>query len=436
MSVSWRPAALLLAGIIPLVIVQQRYVAGLWLVFVLVMCVLDYATAASPRKLSMRRERSSAVHAGEPSTTSLTIMNAGKRDMRADVRDAWQPSAGAHNHIFSTRIRAGESVEHTSDLEPTRRGRLRTDRVTVRSWGRMRLVARQLSFECPGELDSLPAFPSKAKLPVAFAKLRAVEGMATARIRGQGTEFDSLREWVDGDDVRSIDWRATARTDDELIVRTWRPERDRHVVMLLDTSRVMAARIADTPRLDTAMDATLLLSAVCARAGDHISMIAGSNEVEQQVVRPANADALNDVSHALMHVDPQMIEANWARLAAAVHGLGNKVSLIVIFTSIDPTVLADALLPQLSVLANKHRVMIASVADSEDGILNLPTGEAETTAADVYRAAAYETLRERSRQAITGLEAMGVSVVERDAENLPMAVVDHYLALKARGLLS
>ena len=109
-----------------------------------------------------------------------------------------------------------------------------------------------------------------------LAKLRELEGMTPVLIRGQGTEFDSLREYVIGDDVRSIDWRATARRGD-VVVRTWRPERDRRVVILLDTGRTSAGRVAvdptasdpgGWPRLDWSMDAALLLAALAARAGD------------------------------------------------------------------------------------------------------------------------------------------------------------------------
>ena len=96
--------------------------------------------------------------------------------------------------------------------------------------------------------------------------LRELDGNTSIQVRGQGTEFDSLREYVRGDDVRSIDWRATARAAD-VMVRTWRPERDRQVVLVLDTGRVSAGRVGDAPRLDAAMDAALLLAALASRAG-------------------------------------------------------------------------------------------------------------------------------------------------------------------------
>ena len=117
-------------------------------------------------------------------------------------------------------------------------------------------------------------------------------------MRGQGTEFDALREYVDGDDVRSIDWRATARRQ-QVVVRTWRPERDRRVLLVLDTSRTSAARVGDEPRLDAAIDAALLLAALASRAGDRVDLLAVDRRVRARVTgragkRPAAAlvDAL------------------------------------------------------------------------------------------------------------------------------------------------
>ena len=105
----------------------------------------------------------------------------------------------------------------------------------------------------------LPRFPSRRVLPEKLARLRIVDGSVVTRGRGHGTEFDALREYVIGDDVRSIDWRASARAHD-VVVRTWRPERDRRVFCVLDTGRTSAVLIGDAPRLDASIDAALLLS--------------------------------------------------------------------------------------------------------------------------------------------------------------------------------
>ena len=119
-----------------------------------------------------------------------------------------------------------------TQLRPVRRGDQQSALVTARSIGPLGLAGRQSSHRVPWQIRILPPFLSRKHLPSRLAKLRELEGMIPVLIRGQGTEFDSLREYVIGDDVRSIDWRATARRAD-VVVRTWRPERDRRVVIVL-----------------------------------------------------------------------------------------------------------------------------------------------------------------------------------------------------------
>ena len=242
MSISWRVPVLLLAGVVLIVFWPQPTTAARWLLVVIVLVVLDLLLAPSPRKLKIIRDEVVPVRVGEQSESRLRLTNPGRR-MRADVRDAWQPSAGAVDNRHRLVLENGNETEVATKLNPTRRGSLRASSVTVRSWGPLRLASRQTTFDLEGELRSLPEFPARKHLPTALAKLQFVEGQALAKQRGQGTEFDSLREWVDGDDVRSIDWRATARQAEGIIVKTWRPERDRHVVMVLDTSRVAAVRL-------------------------------------------------------------------------------------------------------------------------------------------------------------------------------------------------
>ena len=129
---------------------------------------------------------------------------------------------------------------------------------------------------------ALPPFHSRKPLPSRLAVLRQIDGRSAVRIRGAGTEFDSLRDYVDGDDVRSIDWRATARRRAP-VVRTWQPERDRRVVLVLDTSRLSAGRVLDMPRLDASMDAALLLAPLASRAGDRVDLVAGDRRVRARV---------------------------------------------------------------------------------------------------------------------------------------------------------
>lgn len=158
-------------------------------------------------------------------------------------------------------------------------------------------------------------FTSRKHLPSKLARLRELDGRTSVLTRGEGTEFDSLREYVPGDDTRSIDWRATARQT-TVAVRTWRPERDRHILLVLDTGRTSAGRVGDAPRLDASMDAALLLAALASRAGDRVDLLAYDRRVRALVQGRAAGDVLPSLVNAMATLEPELVETDSRGLTA------------------------------------------------------------------------------------------------------------------------
>lgn len=189
----------------------------------------------------------------------------------------------------------------------------------------------------------LPSFASKRHLPSKLRRLRELDGGSAVQIRGAGTEFDSLRDYVRGDDVRSIDWRATARRRDT-VVRTWRPERDRRVVVVLDTSRTSAARVLDEPRLDTGIEAALLLSVLAERGGDKVHFLAFDRRLRARVDSTAKGNLLGSLVTAMAPLEAELIEADWSRVPAQVRAVSPHRSLVVLLTSLDAGAVEEGLL--------------------------------------------------------------------------------------------
>lgn len=431
MAISGRTVLLALAGLVLVVLRPQQSSVGLWLCLVLALVAVDLVLAVSPKRLELRREAPGQVRLGEATTAGLLVHNPTGRGVRGTLRDAWQPSAGAGDDRHRLRLPAGETRRLETRLTPTRRGDRQADRVTVRSFGPMGLAARQRSFELPGFVRCLPPFASRRHLPSKLAQLRQIDGRSAVRTRGAGTEFDSLRDYVDGDDVRSIDWRATARRQHP-VVRTWQPERDRRIIIVLDTSRTSAGRIDDMPRLDSAMDATLLLTAVASRAGDRVDLIAGDRSIRARVMSGSDRTSLlHSMVTAMAPLEAVLLEANWSRLAGAVNSLTRRRSLVVLLTPLEPAALEEGLLPVLPGLTQHHRVVVASVADRSV----LDTASARDGAAQTYEAAAAERTIALRARTTAALERAGATVLDEPADKLPVALVDHYLLLKRQGLL-
>ncbi|MFP5336149.1 MAG: DUF58 domain-containing protein [Actinomycetes bacterium] len=391
---------------------------------------LDVALAASPRSVRVERDVPGRVRLDEAVTSELTLTNLSRRRLRGVVRDAWQPSAGAAANRHAVDVPAGERRRVATALRPTRRGDRLAGGVTIRSFGPLRLAARQATLPVPGRLRVLPPFRSRRHLPSRLARLRELDGRASVQVRGHGTEFDSLRDYVIGDDVRSIDWRATARRQ-QVVVRTWRPERDRRVLVVLDTSRTSAARIGDEPRLDAAMDAALLLSALASRAGDRVDLVAVDRRVRAHVEGVRGPQLLGALVDAMAPLEPELVEADWPLVVGEVRRRLTQHALVVLLTPLEAAAVEEGLLPVVHHLTGRHTVLLGSVTDP---VLHEMASRRGDTDAVVDAAAAERTALDRV--AVTeALERAGVEVVEGSPAALPARLADAYLALKAAGRL-
>lgn len=438
MAITSRAVLVALLGLVPVAVLPAPVTVLAWAVVVVVLCAVDVALAASPREVAVSRELPRSVRLGQATTSTVRLRNVGTRTVRGLVRDAWPPSAlpdgdaptGARTPRHPVEVPAGESRTVRTPLRPTRRGDLAADRVTLRTVGPLGLAGRQVSLAVPGRLRVLPEFASRRHLPSRLARLRELDGRAAVQVRGAGTEFDSLREYVDGDDVRSIDWRATARRQ-EVVVRTWRPERDRHVLLVVDTSRTSAARVLDATRLEASVEAALLLGALAAHAGDRVELLAYDRRVRARAVDTHQSRVLPALAEALTVVQPELVEADWPGLVAQVRSRLSRRALVVLLTSLDPAAVEQGLLEVVGRLTRRHLVVLASVADPELEELRAGRGTVE----EVFDAAAAERAALERGAVAARLRQRGVEVLEALPDDLAPRLADTYLALKAAGRL-
>ncbi|MBQ0892574.1 DUF58 domain-containing protein [Micromonospora sp. U56] len=435
---TWRAAVLLLGGALTLPVWPDPFLGVVAMTgAVLLLCALDWALAAPLHTVTATREGDRTVRLGGTATVALRLTNTSGRTLRAQVRDAWVPSAGARPDLPPERVvpvPAGGDALLPSRLTPTRRGDRPAVALAVRSLGPLGLAFRQRAGRpvTPAwTLRVLPRFDSRRHLPEKLSRLRVIDGMQVTRGRGQGTEFDTLREYVVGDDVRSIDWRASARRAD-VLVRTWRPERDRRLVCVLDTGRTSAVRVGDEPRLDTAIDAALLLTALAARAGDRVDLIAADAAIRATVTGSGRPTLLGKLVTTLAPLQPALVETDFELIVGEILRRERQRSLVVLFTALEAGALGEGLLPVLPRLAARHRVVVAAV---HDPVLTRLTTAAPTRPEDAYAAAAgWRALAERDRVR-AALARYGGTVVDAPADRLAPTVADTYLRLKALGQL-
>lgn len=435
MFVTGRLAVALAVGLIPLVIAglagyPAYAVLGAWIGLCLLLVAADVALAASPRSVTVSRRLPRRVRIGEPVPVSVAVHNHGTKILNAVIRDAWQPTAGAPTERQRLLLPPGERGRVAIPLLPRRRGELVSEFVMIRSRGPLGIAGRQARHSVRGSIRVLPAFSSRKHLPSRLARLRELDGNTSIQVRGQGTEFDSLREYVRGDDVRSIDWRATARAGTTML-RTWRPERDRHVVIIIDTGRTAAARVGDGTRVDASLEAALLLAALASRAGDHVHLLMYDRVVRGRVTGVDGAALLPALTDAMAPVHARLVDTDWHGAFAAVRTLTTRPSLIVALTAQDAAESARGFLGAFPNASRATTVLVGSVTD--DGISAL--ARRRDSREEVYLAAAAERSLRDAENVADAIRRAGGEAIAADPEELPPRIADRYLELKAAGRL-
>lgn len=430
MILTGRAALLALAGAVLVLAFRVGIAVLIVNVAILLAIVTDVTLAASIAKLQVTRGGDAKVHLGQTATVTVTVVNAGGRRLLGAIRDGWRPSAGARPARIAISLPPGRKATLTTRLTPTRRGDIAGSPVTVRSLGPLGIAGWQRNLTAPWTVRVLPAFLSRKHLPEKLARLRELDGQHKSLIRGQGSEFDSLRPYVLGDDVRSIDWRSSARRAD-VLVRTWRPERDRRIVIVLDTGRGSAGRVGGITRLDASMDAALLLTALAVRAGDRVDLIAADRRLRARVVGASRNEMLAAITNEMAILEPDLIDPDIRLMAASVLGVARQRCLVVLMTDLNPATIEQGLLPHIQLLSARHQVLVAAVADPT--VADMASERGDVTS--VYGAAAALRARAGRAQVSAKLGRRGVQVVDASPDRLAPALADAYLSLKAAGRL-
>jgi uncharacterized protein (DUF58 family) len=428
----WTALAIVLLAI-PLAIVRPQawVIITIALAAMVVLVAADFFAATKPSLIDVEREFPATLTLGERGDLRWLVKNRSARTTRMTVADALWPSFEATRRASSFVVAGNRQHRFGAEIEPQRRGRFPFGAVTIRTLGPLRLVHRQQTRMVPGTLAVLPAYPSRELMRTRM-RIPLETGLRSVRTRGTGTDFDQLREYRPGDDIRRVDWAATARQQ-KAIVREYRAERNQHVVAMLDNGRVMAGTVGNAPRVEHAMDAVLGLTQVASQIGDNIGLVTFDNQV-RGIVPVSNSKAqFARMTEAMYLLDPQYDESAYRTAFTTAASRFRRRSLFVVFTDLVESVVADSLLPALTALTRTHLVMVAAVRDPDVADWASTTRHLDTE--EAFRsAAAIASLNARDRT-IAELSAIGVIVVDARPGELATNVVDRYLELKAKGRL-
>ena len=396
------------------------------------LAVLDALFAPAPGSLPIERRLPGAVTLGATAEVGWTVHNPRRRALRVALADELAPSLRADTRRVAARIPRGGTLAAATEIRPARRGRFTPTEMVVRVDGPLGLGARQAAVVVPGVLRVFPSFRSKDEAELRIRRARIVEvGMRSARALGGGTEFDRLREYTVDDEFRRVDWAATARAG-RPIVREYRAERNQTVLVLVDNGRVMAGRVDGVPRVEHAVDAVMMLTAVATGLGDRCGVVAFDREVRVAVPPGAGRAQLGRVIEALYVLEPVLAESDYAGAFTETLARFRRRTMLVLLTDLVAPAVEEWLIPALPLLVREHLVVVASVRDP-DVARWARGGSSDVTG--VYRQAAAVSALDARRRTIARLRGLGVTVVDARPGQLATALADTYLAAKATGRL-
>jgi uncharacterized protein (DUF58 family) len=441
---TWRLVVAAAVGSLVVLLLPVRPPLGLWVVngALLVAAVADWLVGVRPGDLEVERELPGIVPLGSEAQVTWRIAHRpgrhrdplpfSRRGLRVRVADELAPSLAATTRRVRVVVPSGGRVVAATRIRPGRRGRFTPAEVVVRVEGPLGLVARQGRRRVPGVLRVYPPFDSRDEAELRVNKARILEvGLRSAQGRGGGTEFDSLREYGVDDEFRRIDWAATARSG-KAIVRTYRAERNQTVLLLLDSGRTMAGRVAEVPRLDHAIDAVMMLTSLATRLGDRAGLVAFDREV-RAVVGPGHArDQLSRVTEAMYQLEPLLVESDYRGAFAETLARFRRRAMLVVLTELAEQAVSETLLPALPLIARDHLVVVASVADPE--VRGWASATPVEPGAAYRKAAAVAALADR-RRTVARLRGLGAVVVDAPPGRLAPDLADAYLRVKATGRL-
>lgn len=405
--------------------------------FLLVAAVTDGLLAPAPATVRVRRDHPRAMTLDRESSMTWEVGAAsGRRRFgsatRVWIADELAPSLGASTRRIALTLPARGSNRATVSLRPGRRGRFEPAEMVVRTSGPLGFVYKQRRRDEPTSLKVLPPFRSAKEAELSLRRARILEvGLRSARGRGGGTEFDSLRELTPDDETRRIDWAATARSQ-RPIVRTYRAERNQTVLCLLDSGRTMAGRILGVPRLEFAMDGAMLLAELATGLGDRMGLLAFDQHINT-TIEPSNRRSQRAaIGERLFDLEPALNESDYQNVVTHVLGRYRRRSFLVVMTELGQEAVEEYLAPALPLLVRTHVVVIAAVRDPD--LVHWSSAATDDEDGAFLRAAAISALADRERLAAR-LRGLGTVVIDVEPARFAAALGDAYLDAKATGRL-
>lgn len=383
-------------------------------------------------EVGVTREAPPAFSLGHDATVTYRWHNGSGRAARLRVRELRPDILGGLVPRRTVVVPAHAQTTDQVRVIPVRRGHETAGSMTIDSTGPLRLGLVRTTVQLPWEARVYPVLTTlRRRTAMAQALRRRELGRQPYRRLGEGRLFESLRDFVPGDDPRQVDWKATARRR-KLITRQFEAERRQQVLLVLDAGRLLTADVAGVPRMDSIVQAALELAYAAAQQDDNVGIMVFADGVKHFVAPQRGRRGLKQVLDVLADVTPSLVEPDYPGAFRYLAARNRKRALTVVFTDVIDRLASEALVANLASLRPRHLPLAVTLRNPE---LDAVAVRRPELVQDAWRKAAAEELLRAREEALSHMRRAGVVVLDVPPERAAEAVVDKYLELKRRGRL-
>ena len=403
-------------------------VLGLGVFFLMDIMILFFAktgiegTRITPEKLSN----------GDVNLINVSIKNYYTFPVLAKIIDEIPFQFQVRDFEINRNIKASSQDEINYELRPTERGEYSFGNLNVFISSPLRLISRRFQFN---KNQMVPVYPSYIQLRkydlIAFSNNLFQYGIKKIRRIGHSMEFEQIKEYVAGDDIRTLNWKATAKKN-ALMVNQFQDEKSQSVYMVIDKGRVMRMPFNGLSLMDYAINATLVLSNVILKKQDKAGMFAFSKKVENRVYAEKRSSQMQKILETLYNIKTDFFESDYSRLYVDVKKNITQRSLVILYTNFETLDGLHRQLPYLKGIAKNHLLVIVFFNNTE---LNDLINKKTETIQGVYDKVIAEKFMFEKRLIVNELKKYGIYSVLTQPENLTLDTINKYLEIKARGIL-
>jgi uncharacterized protein (DUF58 family) len=408
------------------------YAVLAWDLVVLLAYVLDCFQLPKPAQLTIERTWPAAPSLSNPSEVRLTVRNQGRIAVDGTLLDNLPLEMRQETPLVRLHVSAQRETTGSYAIRPLQRGDLKVGKAYLRYQSAAQLAERWVVADIEQRVRIYPDLEDVKRHSMYLSRSRQIElQKRTLRHRGFGREFESLREYQDGDEFRDICWTATARRG-KLVTKLHQIERSQAVWIVVDAGRLLRTRVNELNKLDYTANAALTLAHLAIYSGDRVGLLAYGRKTQQRVP-PARGNAhLRQILDQLAVVQPEASEADHLKAASTLMWMQKRRSLVVWLTDLAETSMTPEVIEGASQLLSRHLLLFVVVAqlDLKSMALRRPG-----TAEQMYETVAAQDMMQRRELLLSRLRERGALALEIAPGKLSTGLVNHYLGIKERSLL-